>query len=97
MIAQVFLPKNGSTPFQAVVYFPGGFALLDENFGTSLIEDALDFLLRSGRALIFPIYKSTYERRDQAAILGSGGLLHCHFLPEADPTGSTSNWARSGD
>ena len=64
VIAHVFLPKNVSPPFHAVVYFPGGYALYNEKFAPSVIEGALDFLLKSGRALIFPIYKSTYERRD---------------------------------
>ena len=31
---------------------------------TSRIDDGLDFLPKSGRALMFPIYKGTLERRD---------------------------------
>jgi dienelactone hydrolase len=64
MIAHIILPINVPPPFQAVVYFPGGFALLDEKVTPSVIEDTLGFLLKSGRALVFPIYKSTYDRRD---------------------------------
>jgi formylglycine-generating enzyme required for sulfatase activity/dienelactone hydrolase len=68
MIAHVVLPKSVPPPLQAVVYFPGGFALLDEKVTPSVIEDSLGYLLKSGRALIFPIYKSTYERRDDFQI-----------------------------
>ncbi len=62
MSAHLFLPRNVSPPFQAVVVFPGTQALFAETFDPTGLEDS--FLLKSGRALIFPIYKSTYERRD---------------------------------
>lgn len=66
VIAYLFLPKLGSPPFQTVVYFPGAFAILDQNFDASGIEssDSLQFVINSGRALLFPIYKGTYQRRD---------------------------------
>lgn len=65
MIAHVYLPRNVSPPFQAVVLFPGAGAFFQETFVPSLVEDwGADFLLKSGRALIWPIYKSTFERRD---------------------------------
>jgi dienelactone hydrolase len=70
--AHVYLPKNVSPPFQAVVFFPGMWALFREEFVPESIEGGLDFLLKSGRALIHPIYKSTYERRDG-------------FLPDGKP------------
>jgi len=38
--------------------------MFQEAFVPSAIEDDLDFLLKSGRALIVPIYKGLYERRD---------------------------------
>jgi dienelactone hydrolase len=61
IIAYLFLPKNGSPPYQTVVYFPHGGAQM---FHT--VEDTqlslIDFMVKSGRALMFPIYKDTYER-----------------------------------
>jgi dienelactone hydrolase len=65
--AYLFLPKNASPPFQTVVYFPGGFALLDDKLDLASIEDVYDFLLKSGRALMVPIYKGMYQRRDGLA------------------------------
>jgi formylglycine-generating enzyme required for sulfatase activity/dienelactone hydrolase len=61
--AHLFLPRSLSPPFQVVMYFPGGFAFVDEKLDLSLVEGAMDFLMKSGRALIVPIYKGTYERR----------------------------------
>jgi formylglycine-generating enzyme required for sulfatase activity/dienelactone hydrolase/predicted Ser/Thr protein kinase len=62
--AYLFLPTNASPPFQTVIYFPGGFAFLDDKLNLSSVDDACGFLLKSGRALIVPIYKGMYERRD---------------------------------
>jgi formylglycine-generating enzyme required for sulfatase activity/dienelactone hydrolase len=67
VLAHVFLPRVASPPFQAVVFFPGAIALMEEKFIPSSIEGTIDFLVRSGRALVFPIYKGLYERRDGSA------------------------------
>ncbi|MGH2400440.1 MAG: SUMF1/EgtB/PvdO family nonheme iron enzyme, partial [bacterium] len=61
--ALMYLPKRGRPPYQAVVYFPGSGALTLRD--SSQINPRLfDWIITSGRALIFPIYKSTYERGD---------------------------------
>jgi eukaryotic-like serine/threonine-protein kinase len=61
VIAYLFLPKSVAAPYQTVVYFPHSGA---QAFHT--VEDTqlalIDFLVKSGRALMFPIYKNTYER-----------------------------------
>jgi len=61
VIAYLYLPKGVSPPYQAVVYFPHSGA---QSFHT--VEDTqlalIDFLVKSGRVLVFPIYKDTYER-----------------------------------
>ena len=62
--AYLFLPKNASPPFQTVVYFPGMMAFMNDTLDLSGVENSRGFLLQSGRALIFPIYKGMYERRD---------------------------------
>ncbi|MBZ5499614.1 MAG: protein kinase [Acidobacteriia bacterium] len=66
MAAYLFLPKQGKPPFQTVVYFPGADAIPSRS-SKSLGPGSRDFLLKSGRALMFPIYKSTYERGDNLA------------------------------
>ena len=64
VIAHLFLPKNAPPPYQTVVYFPGAFAFLDDKLDLSSVEDTRGFLLKSGQALIVPIYKGMYDRRD---------------------------------
>ena len=62
-IAYVMIPKKGKPPYQTVIFFPGSNALLLRKFAV-YPSAALDGLLRSGRAVIYPVYKSTYERGD---------------------------------
>ena len=61
VIAFLYLPKNVSSPYQTVVHFPGSEALDFHTF-TDLNLFNLDFLMKSGRAVMFPLYKGTYER-----------------------------------
>jgi formylglycine-generating enzyme required for sulfatase activity/dienelactone hydrolase len=61
--AYLFLPKNSPSPFQTLVYFPGAWALFLRSSSEDLTS-IVDFVPRSGRALIIPVYKSTYERGD---------------------------------
>ena len=61
VVAHLFLPKNGSPPYQTVVYFPGSGAIHADKF---TLSPYADFIPKSGRALMAPIYKSTFERRD---------------------------------
>jgi tRNA A-37 threonylcarbamoyl transferase component Bud32/dienelactone hydrolase len=67
MIAYLFVPKRGRPPYQTAVYFPGAIAMLTRSSRTALEMDAIDFILKSGRAVLYPVYKSTYERGDSVA------------------------------
>jgi serine/threonine protein kinase/dienelactone hydrolase len=65
VVAFLFLPGNARPPYQAVVFFPGSGAITDSS--SEHIFDfswGFDFITKSGRALIWPIYKGTYERKD---------------------------------
>jgi eukaryotic-like serine/threonine-protein kinase len=64
VVAYVFLPKNARPPHQTAVYFPGSDAIHERSSTDAWEILAFDFLIRSGRAVVFPIYKSTYERND---------------------------------
>jgi dienelactone hydrolase len=59
--AYLFLPKNASPPFQVVVGFPGGEAFASRSSRGLRLRWA-DFLIRSGRAFLYPVYRGTYER-----------------------------------
>ena len=61
MRLHLFLPKNGSPPYQTIVFFPPGDALrLRSSRDLSLRWG--EFILRSGRAFLYPVYKEMYER-----------------------------------
>jgi predicted Ser/Thr protein kinase/predicted esterase len=66
VIAYFYLPRHGLPPFQTIVFFPGAGAMLTDKLDlpNAELSDRMDFLLKSGRAVIFPIYKGFYERRD---------------------------------
>jgi serine/threonine protein kinase/dienelactone hydrolase len=59
--AYLFLPTNAEPPFQTVLHFPGGYAF-DIRSSARLETQWFDFLVRSGRAVMHPVYKGTYER-----------------------------------
>jgi serine/threonine protein kinase/class 3 adenylate cyclase/dienelactone hydrolase len=66
--AYLFLPKRSNPPFQTVVYFPGSDAI-DERSSSDLLlslslRDTGTSILEQGRALLYPIYKGTFERGD---------------------------------
>ncbi|HJS73050.1 MAG TPA: SUMF1/EgtB/PvdO family nonheme iron enzyme, partial [Vicinamibacteria bacterium] len=58
----LFVPKSASPPYQALVYFPGSDAVATPS-SQRLPLYLADFLVKSGRVLVYPIYKGTYERR----------------------------------
>jgi len=63
VIAYLFLPKNVAPPYQTVVYFPGAGAQQFQKMEMDAPEfSMIDFVIKSGRALMFPIYKDTFER-----------------------------------
>ena len=57
----LFIPKNATPPYQTVVYFPGSDANTQRS-SRHLYLRWIEFFLKSGRAVAFPIYKGTYER-----------------------------------
>jgi dienelactone hydrolase len=66
MIAYLFLPRNSTPPYQTIIFFPGAGALRR----TDLFKDRdtkwyLDYLLKSGRAVMFPVYKGTFDRNEE--------------------------------
>jgi dienelactone hydrolase len=73
--AYLFLPKNAAPPYQTVVYYPGSASEWQRS--SEDIENYyefpmfLSFLVKSGRAVLYPVYKGTFERgtNDLAAII----------------------------
>jgi cephalosporin-C deacetylase-like acetyl esterase len=62
-IAYLFLPTKFKPPYQTVLFYPGSNALTLRKFSLYPVV-SLDAILRSGRAVLYPVYKSTFERGD---------------------------------
>ena len=62
--AYLFLPKHVKPPYQTLVSFPGSGVLSQRSSAVLPHFDRVNFVMRSGRALLYPIYKSTHERGD---------------------------------
>ena len=71
--AYVYLPKKGRPPYQTIVYFPPQFAEFMETFSANI--GAFNYLLRSGRAIVFPVYEGTFERMREFSPLPRTPLL----------------------
>ena len=66
VVAHLYLPRGADPPYQTVVYFPGSSAIYYDDLNTAGFGGH-DFVPKSGRAFLYPVYKSTYERRDGLA------------------------------
>jgi dienelactone hydrolase len=65
----VFLPRGGRPPYQAVVYFPALNPFQSRTSSAAFYP--ADYVVKSGRALVLPVYKGSFERWDEA--LGLNG------------------------
>jgi eukaryotic-like serine/threonine-protein kinase len=87
VMAYLFLPGNASPPYQTVIYFPGSASLT-----TKSSEDLenyyefpmfLSFIVKNGRAALYPVYKGTFERGNPALIpihIGTDTHAYTEFL-----------------
>ena len=65
MSAFLFLPKHVRAPYQTVLFFPSARVLVyhDDANGQELGDlQFFDYILQSGRAVMYPIYEGTYDR-----------------------------------
>jgi dienelactone hydrolase len=76
MIAYLFVPRSVEPPYQAVVYWPGSSAYHSKSFQSLPERHSTELILTCGRALLFPVYKETYER-------GSGEVWSIYERPLA--------------
>jgi hypothetical protein len=64
LLLQLFLPKNPAETLPAVVFFPGLDSVMPTELNESLYMSLLDFIPKSGRALIIPHYRGLWENSD---------------------------------
>jgi cephalosporin-C deacetylase-like acetyl esterase len=60
--AYLFLPRNAAPPYQVMVGFSGANVFFERSSANSTDFNRFNFLMRSGRAFLYPVYKSTFER-----------------------------------
>ncbi|HEU5351591.1 MAG TPA: protein kinase [Terracidiphilus sp.] len=60
----LFLPKRVKPPYQTVLFFPSARVLFLPNDSSNLGDtEFFDYVVQSGRAVAYPVYEDTYERR----------------------------------
>ena len=62
--AQIFLPRDTPPPYQVVIYFPGVGPFIGLGSSRGNMPAVPDYVVRSGRAVVVPIFKGSYERWD---------------------------------
>jgi dienelactone hydrolase len=87
--AYLFLPRGVDPPYQTVIYVPGSTSLymstsedMEEYFEFS---QYLSYLVVDGRAVLYPVYKGTFERKDKDLLLihdRGGSHAHRDFMIE---------------
>ena len=88
VLAHLFLPANGTPPYQTVIYFPGTASSwmpnseeMESYYEFSMF---LSFLVRNGRAVLYPVYKGTFERSspEYMSLLNDPKLVNTYALTE---------------
>jgi cephalosporin-C deacetylase-like acetyl esterase len=86
MIAILLLPKNIQPPYQTVIYFPGQQAIFRDS--SNELDSAgeflvfLSFIVKNGRAAVYPVLKGTMERKESALmqlVLGETNRMSHQF------------------
>jgi dienelactone hydrolase len=87
VMAYLFLPLNVSSPYQTVIYFPGSAStqMRSSQEMESYYEFPmfLSYLVRNGRAVLYPVYKGTFERGEPALAAihaGADSYAYTEFL-----------------
>ncbi len=77
MVLYLYLPRTGAPPYQTVIYGPGGTAKFLDAVDDYPVH--LDYVLRSGRAVAFPVFKGTFDRRNRDPGQGTAAARDQHI------------------
>jgi len=74
VLAYLFLPKHVSPPYQCLVYWgpANDWFLQSSDNGQALFRWPWDYFVKTGRCVIYPVLKGTFER---GVLLGTEGLF----------------------
>jgi formylglycine-generating enzyme required for sulfatase activity/dienelactone hydrolase/predicted Ser/Thr protein kinase len=64
VIAYLFLPKHVAPPYQVVFHWPGDSGLQLRSSDYPQMSRTVDFIVKSGRAALIPVFKGMFERGD---------------------------------
>jgi formylglycine-generating enzyme required for sulfatase activity/dienelactone hydrolase len=82
VIAYLYLPRSVPPPWQVVVFWPGGYApevSSSEDGRNTLDASYWSYLVKDGRAVLYPILKGTFERGGHAERVVELSMDHCIF------------------
>jgi formylglycine-generating enzyme required for sulfatase activity/dienelactone hydrolase len=95
--AYLFLPKNTKPPFQSVVFFPSARV----NFLSSSADlgdmSFVDYVIKSGRAVIYPVYQKLYERRSTTVTLPGPTLQRATLVDWRKDVGRSIDYLETRD
>jgi formylglycine-generating enzyme required for sulfatase activity/tRNA A-37 threonylcarbamoyl transferase component Bud32/predicted esterase len=89
VLIHLFLPQNTPPPYQTVIYFPGSIPTWERS--SENIESFysfpmfLSYIVKNGRAVLFPVYKGTFERGNpelRAIYWGNNTHQYSEFLTQ---------------
>lgn len=76
MNAYLFLPKNVAPPYQTVLFFPSArVEFLDTDSSHLGDTEFFDYIVQSGRAVLYPVYQGTYERLHDLRLPGASQAM----------------------
>jgi dienelactone hydrolase len=95
--AYLFLPKNTKPPFQSVVFFPS--ARVNFLSGSADLGDMsfVDYVIKSGRAVIYPVYQKLYERRSTTVTLPGPTLQRATLVDWRKDVGRSIDYLETRD
>jgi dienelactone hydrolase len=81
VVAYLFLPQNTEPPYQTIVHYPGGDSITIRS-SNDLDVRRIDFIIKSGRAVLWPILKGNFERGDglTSDVPDSSSLYRDHVI-----------------
>ncbi len=80
VVAYLFLPKKAKPPWQVVIFWPGayaGYVNSSQDGRNTLDLSYWDYLVKDGRAVLYPILNGSFERGGGSGNIGDTSLADC--------------------